>query len=363
MNSILTLVLIAAAGFSAGEDWEPVQSTQVEPDPNGIVVFQKPHYKGYWIKFLWDPSTRHRLIPVLGTWNDMISSFKVGSNVRVVFFRHVWFHGSLQNFGGKVPIVSDTSLDDDSISSLIIYPKNKTLPDGVHLKADWHGFGEREQGYFPLPEEKHIKEAHISVLDDYLDEETERVYLYGGIEVSLYQGANFKGKELTLPDWAHLGKTYFDLDDYGFAHKTSSLIIREVGKGSIGKKTFASGPQGNENKPGYRPPDRREGGEQHEPDRPETDPRAAEMLEQRGVKESLLGRYHSNRESIFFIERAGEAIRWRIEGTRIWGIVEVRGLAVVLVKGEERNTGEIRAVNREGTITVIEFRNGLILER
>ncbi len=194
LGIVLALLLAAvlglgAAGFAVGP-WE-------------VIAWEHAGFSGAHLSWTIEPGMRHCLVPDLPGWfNDEISSFQVGSEVRVAVYRHAGFAGPTEVYSSDVGAVSDYW--NDEISSLVVYPKTWERPLGVVLTDTafntWTGH-ERTTQFFPLPERLDQAEALYPSLGDYMNDEAEYVLIQGPtIEVDLFKDADFEGwPPLTLP--------------------------------------------------------------------------------------------------------------------------------------------------------------------
>jgi len=174
-------------------------------DPNQVILWE--HSQFYGDKYSWtlEPGMRHRLIDHFpGSANDQISSIEVGSNVKVITYRHADFAGPSKVYQGQTESLS--GYWNDQISSLIIFPKSQAAPQGVILSDTAFntvtGYEPVHQ-FFPLPEDLKLKSQVYNDLDDYINDKAEYVLLQGDdVEVTLHRHAsgNRLKDNLTLPD-------------------------------------------------------------------------------------------------------------------------------------------------------------------
>ncbi len=94
------------------------------PTSNQLYIYEHVNYRGAYI--MWDGS---RDIPDLRlyktggsgspSWNDRISSFKLGSRLKVTFYEHVNYQGKTLTFEGRADVPSLVAAGwNDRISSL-----------------------------------------------------------------------------------------------------------------------------------------------------------------------------------------------------------------------------------------------------
>ena len=175
--------------------------------PREVVAWEHSGFSGAHMSWTLEAGMAHRLIPDIPEWfNDEISSFQVGSEVRVAAYRHSAFAGP------SIVYSSDTdSLSgywNDEISSLIVFPRTQEDPLGVVLSDTAFntvtGYEPTRQ-FFPLPESLDQSEALYPSLGDYMNDESQYVLVQGSmLEVELYEDADFGGwPSLVLPTSAH----------------------------------------------------------------------------------------------------------------------------------------------------------------
>ena len=83
--------------------------------------------------------------------------------------------------------------------------------------------------FYPLPERLLDYEArypNLHWMD--MNDKARRVWLYGDVEVTLYEHANFKGKWIRLPGVGSTKQGKFELNPYQFDGIASSLVIRAL---------------------------------------------------------------------------------------------------------------------------------------
>jgi hypothetical protein len=228
----MALILIDAAVLGVG--------------PREVIAWEDAGFSGRHMSWTLEPGMRQRLIPDIPEWfNDEISSFQVGSEVRVAAYRHSAFAGPYVVYSSDTGGVSNYW--NDEISSVIVFPKEQAYPLGVVLSDTAFntvtGYEPTRQ-FFPLPESLEQSEALYPSLGDYMNDEAQYVLVQGStLEVELYKDADFGGwPTLTLPtstlcspetSYEHNGFPYYklhgctgDLDG-----AVSSLKVRWLGSG------------------------------------------------------------------------------------------------------------------------------------
>jgi hypothetical protein len=118
----------------------------------------------------------------------------------------------------------------DLVSSMIIVPKATSPPRfGVALIRSDPFRGGDLQVFYPLPERLTDLEArypNLHWMD--MNDKAKIVWLYGSVEVTLYEHANFDGNRRTLPGAGAQGEFMrFYLDRYQFDGIVSSLKVRQ----------------------------------------------------------------------------------------------------------------------------------------
>jgi hypothetical protein len=230
LGSFLAVIMIGIAVLGVG--------------PREVIAWEHAGFSGAHMSWTLEPGMRHRLIPDIPEWfNDEISSFQVGSEVRVAAYRH-------SAFAGPTIVYSDDTEGlsgywNDEISSLIVFPRTQDQPLGVVLSDTAFktvtGYEPTRQ-FFPVPESLDQSEAPYPSLGDDMNDEAQYVLVQGStVEVELYEDADFGGwPTLTLPTstdcseettYEHDGFLYYklhgcigDLDG-----RVSSLKVRWIG--------------------------------------------------------------------------------------------------------------------------------------
>ncbi|MGQ9674000.1 MAG: peptidase inhibitor family I36 protein [Candidatus Aminicenantales bacterium] len=99
------------------------------PTSNQLYVYEHVNYEGAYIRFDGtrdEPDLRSYNTGPLGSpnWNDRISSFKIGSDLKVVFYEHINYKGASWTVKGPAEISSMVSNGwNDRVSSLRTLPK------------------------------------------------------------------------------------------------------------------------------------------------------------------------------------------------------------------------------------------------
>lgn len=234
------LILIAILGLN-----EVVSADELPPllvEPNEVIVWEHSGWNGDNYSWTLEPNMRHQLVNQLpGRLNDEISSILVGSEVKVITYRHSDFAGPSKIYESQVYSLSDYW--NDEISSLIIFPKAQAAPKGVILSdTSFHtvtGYDPVHQ-FFPLPEYLKDKNAPYPSLGDYTNDKAEYVLIQGDdVNVTLHRHANFQGDKLTLPNGPCGSQAVGNLNGYhtfrlsgcalNLEEEVSSLEVRDMG--------------------------------------------------------------------------------------------------------------------------------------
>lgn len=167
-----------------------------------VILWEHPGFTGRNMVWEVDPSLRHKLVPELPGWfNDRTSSIQVGRELNVALYRHANYAGAstVYTVSGNM-----TSYWNDAVSSLVIFLKGLSQPQGVVISDT--GFNtvtgyERRTQFFPIPEPLQYHEANYRVLGDYINDRSQHVKIQGSnIEVTLYRDVDLKGYyRLKLP--------------------------------------------------------------------------------------------------------------------------------------------------------------------
>lgn len=171
--------------------------------PTEVVAWEHSGFSGAHMSWTLEPGMTHRLIPDIPEWfNDEISSFQVGSEVRVAAYRHGAFAGPTIVYSADADGL--TGYWNDEISSLIVFPREHGVPLGIVLSDTAFntvtGYEPRRQ-FFPLSERSEQCEASYPSLGDYMNDEAQYVLVQGStLEVELYEDVDFGGwPSLVLP--------------------------------------------------------------------------------------------------------------------------------------------------------------------
>ena len=94
----LSAVLMAFL-FTSAKTTSPVQDdySTLEPSHNEVIFYEHNDFKGNYFKWWYDKDVRYLTSINMGStsksWNDQISSMKIGSNVCVTVWEHTNFTG------------------------------------------------------------------------------------------------------------------------------------------------------------------------------------------------------------------------------------------------------------------------------
>ena len=227
-------VLLAAAGallvFSL---FLPAVAAAVEP--NEVIAYEHYNFVGEHRSWWLNPDMRQLNVEGIGGgFNDVISSVEVGSNVEVVFYEDANWGG--HNYGFYKGNINDVGIGNDCFSSLIIVPKgqhilgvslNKYSPNTL-LGSGPFGGPHADAQFFPIPQYKKDTQANYPVINEVMNDEGTFVAIFGDLETTLYEHANFQGQSLTLPGADKSIKEFY-LNQYGFDGRISSVIVKVAG--------------------------------------------------------------------------------------------------------------------------------------
>jgi len=219
----------------------PPLFAQRPPGPNEVAVYEHINYVGNQEIYALEPGMRQKLVPFLpNTVDNEISSIQVGENVGVAFWTEQNFFGS-----GNATIQSINNLSlapeyHDTISSLIIFPKEWKYPMGVLITGKfWFDSGggtktgETLGKFFPAPEKMTDRIAYYPDIGYELKNNNIDAYLrpdfmhpvFKQVYVKLCEQENFGGKSITIPGPGGSIQQHFQLSDYQFANQVSSLQV------------------------------------------------------------------------------------------------------------------------------------------
>lgn len=238
--------------------------------PYQVIVYEHNDYVGKSQSF--DLNTRTHRIKIINRLNSSldnnVSSIHVGSEVMAILFDHHDFHANLSGLPGMMtmgkaavralnPMMwfnkpsktyglnyvnvgfyessSPKVQHNDIYTSMIIVPRNCQYAWGVGLYNFQDGFVRVE----PIPDDKKFKKRVVPDFGSYLGDKISAVAFWGknirNTRVTLFEHANFSGKQLALPGPGSQ-KVEFQLRDYQFDRITT------------GVKVFVSDPQGDSNR-------------------------------------------------------------------------------------------------------------------
>jgi len=231
--SVITIVLFT--GISLALVMTVYSRTYAQTvGPYDVIVYEHADFIGASRSWRLEPYMRQKLVPYVGDEiNDRISSIHVGSKVGVAVFVDADFGGTFYYFQSSQQGLNLTF--NDSISSLIIYPKEMLQPLGVWLMGqEQEGFyGYIFKRFFPPPELKTQGSAKYPWIGAQMNDRAESADLYprdpnspayGKIQVRLCESANFAGRCITIPGPGSQ-KTVFNLGNYQFYRITSSVEV------------------------------------------------------------------------------------------------------------------------------------------
>ncbi len=366
-------------------------------DPNEVIAYEHANFVGRYIRFKLQPGMRQLLVPGLPeAFNDVISSIQVGSNVAVMVFEDANF-GDLEGhfsvpFPGMGPhrlpfsdyILKESekvmvTAGNDSITSLIVFPRTQVQPSGVMLGDQ----GRNDYGYkfYPLPESLNSTEAKYTHLPEMDDDANEiRVYPYdrnspacGKVYVTLYESPNFQGRSITLPgaDGVLPGDGFFELGPYQFNDTASSLIVRWVDNSPAfqapppapSTSTRVSAPAAPDTAtPAQNPLDRTPSAPGSEsvkaaPNKKPTPPYGTVMIN------DISGQWNSNIGAVYQILQSGNQFTWSAPSLNQSGTGTISGKNITLSGPGWTIKGQVTETNTSGNPTKIAGENGVVLFR
>jgi len=241
--SVLLVMPVTTACVSletSGYREEPV-SEVYQDEQYEVTCYDSWNFTGHrretWVL---EPGMRQRLIDFVG-WNlnDRISSIRIGYMVGVAMFKHRDFKGPATIYLGSQGRL-DMSVNDE-FSSLIIFFKDIGEPLGAWLggtpmsSMDLRNWKLPEDTwFFPLPENGNDTVYEYRGVDEANDKANwvmvspvtnSRADV--GVEVTLFEHDRMRGNSITLPGFRSRDY-YFDLKQYDFDHRVSSLVVRET---------------------------------------------------------------------------------------------------------------------------------------
>jgi hypothetical protein len=264
-KSCVIWLLCMALGWLAGAG--PVQASRprrcegVDLQPNEVRIYRYRQYVGQTGEcqsFRLESHMRHVLIPYIPSriLVDKVNSIRVGSNVKVVLFSNQRYADRfyVESASQRIAPNGDWRRADRKIRSMIIIRRDQTFPRGALLHG-WHvprrivRVLRLRQQFFPLPENYSDKEARYPRIWDRMVDKGQHLIIYGdNVGCTLYEHRDFGGESQALPGNAPLSEytvrsvtlndrrhtfpygpyAYFNLRDFSFRNKTSSVIVRDT---------------------------------------------------------------------------------------------------------------------------------------
>ena len=93
ISFVLLVVLLTSVSLPVNQD-----GSQLEPASNEVIFYQHSNYGGYYFKWFYDRDAAYLTSYNMGSsqtsWNDQISSVKIGKDVCVTFWEHVKYAGA-----------------------------------------------------------------------------------------------------------------------------------------------------------------------------------------------------------------------------------------------------------------------------
>lgn len=252
---ISLMVIIGAAVCVAGTfvSWQPPAAHAAgvsvsQAQPYEVIVYEGKDFSGAHKSYTVEEGNCQRLSVNLtwewDTFNDKISSVRVGSRVSVVLFEHA-------NYAGNFVLLNDSTEDlgarhfDNKVSSLIVFLKENGGPLGVHLIGSHKAFYPIDEKCECVPFCKYEKLV-------YNDDATKAVIYplgdrwpaYGKVSVTLQEHTNvywgYEGNTIALPPPVGPRGGEFDLSRYELGKKASAVTLNV--KGDIPKRTASGAP-------------------------------------------------------------------------------------------------------------------------
>jgi hypothetical protein len=346
-------------------------------DPNEVIVYEHANFVGRYIRFKLQPGMRQLHVPGLPEdMNDVISSIQVGSKVAVMVFRDANFENISGHMGAPGPgkefafqlaekespiFESEKTLYlNDDITSLIVIPKEIMQPIGVMLgdrgSTDW---GIK---FFPLPEFLSQTEAKYSTLPN-MNDDANVVTLYpnnpnfaafGKVQVTLYEHADFKGRNITLPgaDGSMPPDASFGLGSYQFDDSASSLVVRWVDN----SPAFQPPP------PAPPPPSTAHATAPPAPDTKTAPPDRTPPPPSVVTPPDVSGQWKSSIGLVYNITQAGDQFEWTVENSNEQGQGTIKGNNVSASwKGQQgvgSSAGKL-TTDSSGRATEVKWNNGV----
>ncbi len=344
--------------------------------PNEVKVFEHDDFVGQSLSFSLEPGMRHKLVWSLGDMDDRISSILVGANVEVMVFNHGNFADTWTTFTankysiGKQDSIYDDDIDwNDTISSLIVYPKQEkdfvmNIPSdvyGVFMSNEGNLFRSSKIRFFPMPEQTSVTEAKFASFGEDMNDVFDTVLLHKKIEVTLFEDVDFKGKSLYLPGgYLESDKHLFELDDYEFDDISSSLVVGLRGLSSL-KVTGTVIPPSKKEEAQIRPNiiSRRSG----------VDTKPTIKVKPGDIQPPILdigGMWESNIGRIYNIEQTGESFTWTVLSLLQVGKGTITGTTIEASWEGNAGTGSAKGkiiLDESGKPIRIEWSNGVVFKR
>ncbi len=348
--------------------------------PNEVRVFRHPNYIGDSASYKVEDGMRHKLVNFLGSLDNKISSMLVGSDVAVMPFLeanfcngstrlHVIHAGKLLANGSTMDLRELQGPYIDSISSLIVFRKsdfgvylNDEDPWGVWLGRSYISNATYLSRFIPLPEQEKDFEARHGLLGVGWDKVHLIVTFYTQLEITFYDQPYFQGKSLYLPGAAPEtlppvnpgapNVLQFDLEQYEFGGKQSSLILRV--RGAVPAPPEREG--GGTGTVHRAPP---AGGEAPKPVELKLGTITVEPI-------SIAGTWKSNIGLVYEITQSKDKFTWKVLGQNQAGEGTITGKAVSVTWTDTKGRGGAKGkiiLDRQGKAVRIEWTNGVVFTR
>jgi len=211
----------------------PPLCAQRPPAANEVAVYEHVNYVGNQLIYTLEPGMRQKLVPYIpNPLADNISSIQVGANVGVAFWNSYNFFGDGNATLQSINNLSVMPKHHDKIMSLIIFPKEWAYPMGALILRTDYGLPLGQ--FFPAAEKMTDRITSYPDIGYVFNDHTQVLHvrpdimnhpIHNQVIVKLCEHKNFGGKCLTFPGPGGSASHTFQLYDYQFSDKTSSLQV------------------------------------------------------------------------------------------------------------------------------------------
>ncbi len=174
------------------------------PGPRQVILFEHDNYQGLFkILEIGD----YNCPSAMNFPNDMLSSIKIGSDVRVALYEHNDYKGRSQDFTGNIPHLGGTFVGNDTISSIKVFLKSAYNPNPRQtILFENDNF----QGLFKTLE---IGDYNCPSAMNFPNDKLSSIKIGSDIRVVLYEHNDYKGKSQDFTgNIPHLGETHIGND-------------------------------------------------------------------------------------------------------------------------------------------------------